>query len=420
MRNIDATGIVRQFPNHLPPTEPGHVDLSRIYAMTLAKGVDPMEAARYLSRFPAIEYAEPWSLHRPFYLPNDPFVDTTLSNGLWYLWQIHAPEAWDIARGDSSIVVAVIDAGQTRHVDLYQNIAFNHADPIDGLDNDGDGYADNYEGWDLSGSTYGATEDNDPFVGNSHGLWVAGVSSAIPNNGKGLAGVGLNCRYLPIKAAPDDSLGLIFAGYPAIVYAADQGAQIINCSWGSEFQSKFGQDVVRYATINKRAALIVAAGNSQSELTYYPAGYLEAISVANTSFGDTIFQGEQGYSGSTYDKTVDVSAPGWLIVGCVDNNRYFGGFAGTSFSAPIVSGATGIVMSHFPALTGFQAAQRLRVTADPIDAVNSPQYEDRMGLGRINLMRALSDPLKPSVRMQHFSYRNQHGEPQAQAGDTIT
>ncbi len=420
LRAVGATAARPTFPGHRPPTTPQPVDLSRIFTLELAPGADPWTASELLARLPEVEYAEPWFIHQPFFLPNDYFTDTTKSPGLWYLKQIKAFEAWDLAFGDTSIVIAVIDAGQTRHPDLYGNIAFNHMDPIDGLDNDQDGYVDNFEGWDLSGNTYGAVPDGDPFVGNAHGLWVAGVSSAIPNNVIGLTGIGGNCRYLPIKAAPDDSLGLIFEGYPGIVYAADQGAKVINCSWGSARFSRFGHDVVRYATEVKEAAVIAACGNSASETVFYPAGYPEAISVANTTYNDEIFQGASGLSGSTYHRTVDISAPGWAIMSCANQDGYFGGFAGTSFSAPIVAGAAGLVLGHFPDLTGVQAAQRLRVTSDPIDSLNSPQYHDRLGLGRVNLLRALTDPLRPSLRMLAHRTNNQSGTDQLRPGDTIS
>ncbi len=419
LRQVGALSIDRTFPHHVAPKDPALADLSRIFTLLLLPGIDPQEASRTLARADMIEYAEPWFLHETFYIPNDPFADTVNFKGQWYLKQIQALEAWDIHQGDTSVVIAIIDAGQSRHVDLYQNIAFNHDDPIDGIDNDGDGYVDNYEGWDFSGATFGANGDNDPFIGNAHGLWVAGVSSALTDNGIGMAGVGFRCRYLPIKASPDDSLGLIFSGYPAMVYAADQGAQIINCSWGSAVFSHFGQDVVRYATLNRKAAVIAAAGNSQTQATFYPAGFKEVISVANTTFGDTIFQGAPGYGGSTYDYTVDVSAPGWQITSCANTQNYSQVFAGTSFSAPVVSGAVGIVQSYFPDLTGFQSAQRMRVTADPIDELQAEQYRDKMGLGRINLLRALTDPLKPSIRLQSMSYRNQDGEERMGQGDTV-
>lgn len=419
LRQVGAINVTQTFPGNRPVSSEEMVDLSTIYTIFLSSGVDELEAARQMGRLTQVEYAEPLWIHHTFYLPNDPLADTVNNGGQWYLDQIHAYEAWDIAKGDTSIVIAIIDAGQSRHPDLFQNIAFNHADPIDGIDNDGDGYVDNYEGWDFSGATSTGFPDNDPFVGSSHGLWVAGVSSALTDNDLGMSGTGFNCRYLPLKAAPDDSLGLIFDGYEAIVYAADHGAQIINCSWGSPQPSRFGADVIKYATVNKKAAIVAAAGNSQSKATFYPAGYNEVLSVASSSFEDTVFSGVPGLSGTTYDETVDVSAPGFAITSLNGENQYRRTFTGTSFAAPVAAGGVGIVMSHFPSLTGFQAAQRLRVTSDPIDSLNASQYHDRIGLGRINLYRALTDPLKPSIRIASYEVENQHGDSRMAPGDTI-
>lgn len=420
LRQIGATDVVATFPTHRPEEKEEFVDLSTIYTVFLASGVEEKEAARQVGRLPQVEYAEPLWIHETFYLPNDPLADTLNGVGQWYLEQIHAYDAWDITQGDSSVVIAIIDAGQSRHPDLFGNIAFNEADPIDGIDNDGDGYVDNYEGWDFSGTTSSGPPDNDPFVGSSHGLWVAGVSSALTDNDLGMSGVGFNCEYLPLKAAPDDTLWLIFDGYEAIVYAADQGAQVINCSWGSLQPSKFGSDVVRYATVNKGAAVVAAAGNSQTNTTFYPAGYPEVLSVASSSFQDTFFTGTSTLAGSTYDETVDVSAPGFGITSCNGENLYSRSFTGTSFAAPIAAGGVGIVLSHFSDLTGFQAAQRLRVTSDPIDSLNAPQYHDRIGLGRINLYRALTDPLKPSLRIVDYEVENQDGESRMNPGDTVS
>lgn len=419
LRRIGVEAVEQAFPTHDAPDSEEGADLSRIYTVRVNDAADPDQIVRELSRMSVVEYAERKVLHEVFFLPNDPLTDTINTNGQWGLSQVKAFDAWDIQQGDTSVVIAVIDAGQSRHVDLYPNIAFNLGDPIDGIDNDGDGYVDNYEGWDFSGPTAGALPDNDPYIGDSHGLWVAGVSSATFNNNLGLAGVGGKCRFLPLKAAPDDSLGLIFEGYEAIIYAADQGAQIINCSWGSPQFSRFGQDAVRYATQNKQAAVIAAAGNSQSEMTFYPAGFDEVLSVASSSFEDTVFSGGFGLSGTTYDETVDVSAPGFAITSTRNTVQYGQSFTGTSFASPFAAGVVAITLSEMDDLTPYQAAQRVRVTADQIDSLNAPQYADKIGRGRVNMLRALTDPLKPSIRQTGYDVVNQEGTGRLRPGDTV-
>lgn len=412
----------RIFPNHTPPAQTkskiGNLaDLSLIYRVNF----DPIhavpDAIQMLKELGAIAYVEPAYIYELFYQPNDPLADTseiTVRNrAQWGLVQIKAYEAWDIQRGDSSIVIGVVDSGHNGgHEDMQDNLFINRNEIQDGLDNDGDGYVDNIAGWDFAGNTIGGLGDNDPNVGNVHGFAVAGILGASTDNGIGIAGSGFNCRYIPIKAAPDDSLTAIFFGYEGIVYAVDQGAQIVNCSWGGPSYSHFGADVVQYATVNKGAALVVAAGNSRSDTRFYPAAYNLCLSVANSFYDDVLFPN------STYNYTIDIAAPGGSIL--TTNGSGYASFGGTSAAAPLAAGALGIVVNHFPQLTGFQAAQRMRITSDEINTINdSSIYEDRLGKGRINLFRALNDPLMPSIRHEAFQVIDLDGDGRFLGGDTL-
>ncbi|MEM9985786.1 MAG: S8 family serine peptidase, partial [Bacteroidota bacterium] len=204
---------------------------------------------------------------------------------------------------------------------------------------------------------------------------------------------------------------LFFFGYQGIVYAAQQGAQVINCSWGGGSNSRFGQDVVQFATLNQGAAVFAACGNSGSDFAFYPAAYEEVISVANTSFGDTTF------ANTTYHFTVDLAAPGWQIYSTLGNSGYHR-WGGTSASAPIVAGGVALVKSHFPQYSGVQAAQRLRITADDIYAQNLDKI-DKLGQGRINLLRALNDPAKPAIRQLSLGISDQDGDGFFRSGDIL-
>ncbi|MCB0838980.1 MAG: S8 family serine peptidase, partial [Bacteroidetes bacterium] len=423
---LKTTGVKKLFPQAAPPTQPydkfGNelVDLSLIYEVDFQSAYSVEDAVNLLMTHPGVVYAEPRYVHRPFYLPNDPLADTTGGQpGMWHLGQISALEAWDIQRGDTNIIIAIVDAGTYfKHDDLKNNLAKNHDDPIDGLDNDQDGYIDNYRGWDFGGDTYGGPPDNNPSIGNVHGLWVAGTACAEADNQLGVAGVSFNCRYLPIKAAADDSLNSISHGYEGIVYAADYGAQIINASWGNGLKSFFGQDVVRYATFNRSAVVIAAAGNSGTDRVYYPAAYREAISVASSRFDDEICCALPGASGNTtFHHSVDVSAPGWKVASIRGEDQYWS-WSGTSAAAPVVAGALGIVKARFPQMTGFQAAQRLRVMADDIYQVN-PAYMEKLGYGRINMERAVSTISRPAVRLTGFSTSDLDGDGKFSGGDTL-
>lgn len=420
---ISVKNIRRIFPNHQPPAQTKNLsgtlaDLSLIYRLDFDAQHGVSEVIALFAGLDAVEYVEPSYIYDLFYQPNDPLADTSKigprNRAQWGLLQIKAYEAWDLQRGDTSIVIGVVDSGHKGdHEDMTQNLSLNLNDPIDGLDNDGDGYVDNYAGWDFGGNTFGGLGDNDPNVGSGHGFAVAGILGASTDNGVGIAGSSFNCRYLPIKAAPDDSLGAIFYGYEGIVYCVDQGAQIVNCSWGGPENSRFGADVVQYATVNKGAALMVAAGNSRSDKKFYPAAYPLCISVANSHFDDVLFLN------STYNYTVDIAAPGGGILTTFGDNGY-ATFGGTSAASPLAAGALGIVMAKFDQLTGFQAGQRMRVTADEIYTANdSSIYQDKLGNGRVNLFRALTDPLKPSIRQENYVITDLDGDGRFRGGDTL-
>ncbi|RMG73781.1 MAG: hypothetical protein D6722_03275, partial [Bacteroidetes bacterium] len=321
---LGATGAQRMFPDIAAPGDAFDkygqplVDLSPIFYLDYRSAHSVEAVVNHLLAHPAVAYAEPWYIYGLFYQPNDPFADTTGGlNLMWHLDQIMARQAWDLERGDTSVVVGIVDSGNnSAHPDMKDNLALNRDDPVDGIDNDQDGYVDNYAGWDFGGDTYLGVGDNSPDIFNSHGQHVAGISSASADNGIGLPGLAFHCGYLPIKAAPDDSIGAIFYGYQGIIYAVEQGAQVVNCSWGGPYPTELGRDVVNYATINRRAAVVCAAGNSTSDTKFYPAAYPRAISVANTTYGDVL------YSNSTYNYSVDLTAPGIGIRSTQKDNAY--------------------------------------------------------------------------------------------------
>ncbi|MEM7367551.1 MAG: S8 family serine peptidase [Bacteroidota bacterium] len=413
--------FVKSFPTSTPPTSPVNslgqemADLSLIYTLSFDTLVVSVESVvQFLQSRPEIAYAEPWYLAEVFYHPNDPYADTTGGIDLmWHLGKIKAREAWQIQQDGGEVVVGIIDTGiNSGHPDLQDNRALNTDDPIDGLDNDGDGYMDNHFGWDFGGDLLLGPGDSDPNVGNVHGLWVTGIVGASTNNSIGIPSLCLDCKYIPIKASPDDQIGFVSNGYDGIVYAVDQGAQVVNCSWGSSIRTRLGEDVVQYTVVNKQAALICAAGNSTSDRKFYPAAYDLSLSIVNTTFPDTLC------CNSTFNYTADVAAPGTNIWSTFASNDYWR-WSGTSASAPVVSGAVALTLAHFPTYTGFQAAQRVRVTSDDIYSLNPIAYVDKLGTGRVNMLRALTDPLKPSIRTTKRRAINLNEEAYFQSGDTM-
>ncbi|GAB3572567.1 hypothetical protein GCM10027345_03940 [Hymenobacter daeguensis] len=416
---LSATAIQQKFPHALAPSpeRPGSVDLRGIYQCQTATAFD--KARAQLLATGAVEYVEPLYIREPLYQPNDPLADSTLTSltaSQYYLKQIKAYRAWDVTRGDSSIVIGITDGGvRLTHLDLAPQIKHNYADPINGLDDDGDGYVDNFTGWDL------ANNDNDPGydVAIVHGSLVAGVSSARADNGTGLAGVGNRCRFLPLNIYPNTATGS-FAGYEAIVYAADHGCQVINMSWGGPGgYSRFEQDVVTYAAVNRDAVLVAAAGNTNADLLFYPASYDHVVSVSGVDNTD------RKVGSATFSHRVDLVAPGVSILtvygyhaanggGPADND--YTAVGGTSFAAPMVAAAAALVRRQFPTYNADQVAARLRQTTDNVDALNTT-WAGRLGTGRLNMVQALARASVQEARVTASTFAP--ARPAYAPGDTL-
>ena len=406
--NLQAKEVNKKFPLHQKPASEKDrygrtlVDLSLIYEIKLPPTQDLRKAINSLLATGEIEYAAPHYTQTLMYTPNDPSASVQ-----YYLDKIMAYQAWDLSQSDTNIVVGVTDTGtDLLHEDLISSVKINYLDPIDGIDNDTDGYTDNYYGWDLG------ENDNTPQCNaDFHGLHSAGISSATVDNNIGIAGVGFKAKYLPVKIS--DAGGTLNSSYEGIVYAVDHGCQIVNCSWGGTGASQFGQDIVNYAAINMNALVVASAGNNGNDVLFYPASYQNVLNVAATD------QSDHKKANSTYGISIDVCAPGEDILSTWIGNTYVAS-GGTSTAAPVVSGAAAIVKSFFPSYSGIQIGEQLRATADNIDTVafNAP-WAGKLGKGRINLYRALTDTNVVSIVLTNSNVTDNNDNAFV-VGDTLT
>lgn len=417
LSKVGIASLNQMFPNasvakNRMPDGSESPDITTIYKIKYTADVSVVEVINELLNIEGVVYAEPSYIYHLSYRPNDPDTGGT-SN--YYQRIIKAYEAWDVSKGDTNVVIGIIDTGgDLDHPDLAANIKYNHSDPIDGIDNDNDGYIDNYKGWDFVGPTSASfVGDGDPNVqlgGNDHGVHVGGDASAVADNGVGIAGVGFKCKLLYVKCSPDAFENAIYTGYEGIAYAADHGASVINCSWGGPGGGALGQDVINYA-LSKGALVVAAAGNDAVDsYNYFPTSYDGVLSVGATSSSD------RRASFSNFGYNVDVSAPGTGIYSTVYNNSY-ASYDGTSMASPIAAGAAAIVKSHFPNYNAMQVGEQLRVTCDDISSKNSGTYKDKLGKGRINVYRALT-VTSPSIRSTNITVLD-HNNGSFLPGDTV-
>lgn len=379
--------------------------LERIYTIEVGADANIDAFVQELESKSFIEYAEPSPRMELLYVPNDPLADPS-ENVQDNLKVVKAYDAWEIEQGDSTMVIGVLDTGiNMNHEDLKGNIYLNAADPINGFDDDGDGYIDNYMGWDF------AYNDNDPNDTNGHGTQVAGIAAARTNNGMGIAGIGFNTKFMPIKVF--DEHNTFQDGYTAILYAAQKGCKVINLSWGNAGEySQYAEDIIKTVVLDMDVVVVAAAGNSNKNEEYFPASYEYVLSVANTTKADIKAEG------STFSPYIDLSAPGFNIV--TTSGNAYGPSYGTSMAAPAVAGAAALIRARYPQLNALQVMERLRATADDIYHVgNNQQYKELLGKGRLNILRALTDTDAAAIRFREMRYNNDLGL-YAFAGDTVT
>jgi subtilisin family serine protease len=413
-----------------PPGEPDNEDQPAAEQVT---SISPEDAAALeqtraaltsLRQTGAFEKVEPVQVIKALFadeeeetVPNDPFFHSSGSweqnyDDLWGLKQINAPGAWNVTTGSPDTVVAVVDTGiDLTHPDLQGNLWVNEDDPFgdangDGdPDDDGNGYPDDYLGWDF------ANNDNDPTDDNGHGTHVAGTIAARGNNGQDITGVMWQASVIGVKALDQGGYGDDDELAAALKYATDNGARVVNNSWGGNSAvSDILADAIVYAYQDRGVLLVAAAGNDWGSNIDFPAADPSVLAVgASTHF-------DRRASFSDYGEQLDVVAPGgsdgtepacpgWdnsplynilslrAVEGIHDDCLSIGDtvwrLAGTSMAAPHVSGLAGLLFSQHPDWTADEVRSTIRATA--VD-IQEPGSDLETGWGRVNAAAALAAP----------------------------
>jgi len=351
-----------------------------VYSVDTAPGVSVGETRAMLRRNGDIELARPDYRARLADIPNDAYFlnyQYNLRNLGGYLdvspeirplmtagADVKATTAWDVAQGDAETIIAIVDTGVDRtHPDLANKI--------------------------VSAGHDFANDDDDATDDHWHGTHVAGVAAANTNNGIGIAGVARNCRILPVKVTDANGDGYYSWIIDGIIWAANQGADVINLSLGGDVDDPMLEDACKYAH-DQGAVVVAAAGNDGVGMVLYPAAYDDyVLAVAASDYNDAIADF------SSFGPQVDVAAPGVWILGPAPQWYVGDGYlpylfaSGTSAAAPHVSGMAALIRSAKPDLPVDDIMKVIRYTADDINRALFPGRDDHAGYGRINMTKGL-------------------------------
>ncbi|GBR74128.1 putative protease [Candidatus Termititenax aidoneus] len=312
--------------------------LADYYSVEYPASINVELLVEILKNDPEVAAAQPVFIYRIQATPDD----KKYLNQAWYFDLINAPAGWDITTGSTAVKIAVVDSGVAPHSDLDLDTA----------------------GWrDF------VTENNlSPVDPNGHGTIVAGLAAAIGNNDTGITGLDWNAKILPVRVMNDNGAGDTTAIAKGIKHAADQGADVINMSFGglSDSLDNALEKACDYA--HSKGSILVAAagnigGNIYADSIVYPAVYENVLSVGsvNNIGNRSIFSvknpnvmapGEKMFS---TDKSGDYSNQS-------DDGKYFDG---TSFAAPLVSGLMGLLRAQNPTVNPQEAMEIVKKTAKP-------------------------------------------------------
>ena len=313
-----------------------------------------LPALRRYDQMPGVEYAEPNIVIRLSSMPDDAQVDDQYA-----LQRIRAPRGWQRygnrwrPRGGGRI--AIIDSGiDVTHPEFAGKITHCRS-------------------W-LTGIGVAAPTCQDVQV---HGTHVAGIAAAIANNGSGIAGVAFDAEIMALQAFNTSGMALNADVLAAMVYAAKNGADVANYSFGGPTGSRAQRDAVAFAA-GRKVVQVAASGNTGNSGVDFPARLRRVIAVGATD------ERERRADFSSTGKAVEIAAPGDAILSTLPGTAVYGRLSGTSMAVPHVAGAAALLRAE-----GYSAAQTRRRLRSGADDLGPAGRDAEFGYGRLNVNRSL-------------------------------
>ena len=357
-----------------------------IYSVYCENNIDFKSIQNISTKNDDIVYVQPNYINKMLSVtPDDPYFASQ-----WALPMINAQQAWDYEKGSEHVVIGVIDSGiDYTHPDLADNIWINENEiPDNGIDDDNNGYIDDYIGWDftdapdIAGIGDYLVRDNDPIDDYGHGTHIMGIISAVSNNERGVTGISWYSKVMAVRAGFRVSGGGYLEDDDAaagIIYAVDNGAQVISISWGDEHNAPIIQDACNYA--NELGCIIIAsAGNEAKPKLLYPAALSNVMSVAAIGENKQLC-----WNFSSYGENLDLTAPGINVISTYLDNSYEY-MSGTSMATPCVAGAAALLLSKNMNLTNTQIRCIINSSCDDL---GEPGYDIYYGNGLLNIERMI-------------------------------
>lgn len=388
-------------------------DLSTVYKIVFEKNVPVEDLVKEIKNDNSIDFVEPNYIFHSFFTPNDPYYldpnppasersvapssggwnpikdDGSLLDYQWGIKKIGMESAWDIVNNNREIVLAIVDTG----------VDYSHQE-LGGcsLEQINSGSCDKFvPGYDF------VNDDNDPADDNGHGTHLAGIAAAEINNQVGIAGTASKMRLMAVKSGNNEGAFSNENGAQGIIYAAQNGTDIINLSWGGNFSSvpQLTKVALDYAA-SLGVVLVAAAGNTYFECPgCYPANHPAVIAVSATNYKD------EKADFSSYGNYVSLAAPGVNILSLrakgadlycpPDCKRHIVGQEyywadGTSMAAPFVSALAGLILTKYNDIIGGNIDILKNILFNSALDLGQPGFDNYYGYGRIDGYKALSNP----------------------------